>query len=272
MFVLRSRRYGKKMPAVFVLLLFSVYCAAQEKVKVQGLKAECIISNITPEQARERALAEAKREALRRAGVSEIVMSADVLYSSADGTDMKQAFNSFSTIELTGEVLDYEIVSENKRTDQFGNFIVELVVDATVIKYETKADPEFDIKVDGVEEFYKEGTNLQFTLTPFKDGYLRLFYFDGNKQCAMIYPNDFEKSFLFKKDVVVKFPMNSNIEYTMETEKEREENYLVFVYTKKDIPFTDEVNYKNLMKWINGITPDQRIVRFFAFIIRGSGN
>lgn len=242
---------------------------SQETIKISSIRSSCVIANITPEQAKEKAIEEGKREALRKAGVAENIVVSDALYSTADAENMKQVFTSFSSIELSGQVLDYVIVNEERKTDRFGNFVVELLLDVEVIKYKNQPDPEFDFAIQGVEDFYKAGTKLEFSFLPYQNGYLRIFYFDDALDCDMIYPNAYEKSSVFTAGQKYNFPMNLSIDYTMEPKKERETNHLVFVFLKKDIPFSDNISYKNLLTYINGISPDQRVVKYFSFIIKG---
>lgn len=264
-----SRRNSIRFAVAFFIILYSFSLFAQEKITIKGVKGNCIVANITPEQAEEKALLEAKKEALKRAGVGENIAASDILSSRVDKQSMDQVFNSFSTIELNGEVLDYTIIDKTKKLDDFGNINLIITIDAIVIKYDKQKDPEFDVKIENLEEFYKEGSKLEFYITPFQNTYLKVFFFDDKLNCSLIFPNEYENSRVLEKEKKYKFPLSQAIDYTLETEYEREINYLVMIFTKKDIPFIETVNYKNLLKWINGISPDQRVVKYYNYIIKG---
>jgi len=259
-----------------MLIQIVIFCLitplfAQKEIKVKGIEGSYIISqDITPKQAKEKALEEAKKNALREAGISENISSTNVLATDADKEDMEQVFNEFSSVEINGKVIDWEIISEEKYEDQYGNFVVKVVINADVVKYRKEQDKSFRFKVEGVDEYYLEGDKMHFNFLPFKPGYLKLFYFDADLNCDIIFPNPYEKNRLFEANDTTAFPVSHMIEYEMTTEKEKEINHMVFVFTKKDFPFTEEVNYKNLLRWLYTISPDQRAVQYFSYIIKGN--
>lgn len=265
-----------------LLTIFNLNVLSQHTIKVQDVKGECIISNITPEQAKEQAIQEAKREALRKAGVSENVGTSSLLKTSEDKAGIKQMFNEILTVEINGEVLSYIVTKETKKINEFNNIVIEVTINAEVIKYDKKKDPSFDIKVDNIDEHYKEGQVLVFDFTPSADGYLKIFNMNDTEN-SIIYPyfdstnkslNDFPDR-LFNKNEKIKFPINrlfgnpktKETGYLLSTDKQNEFNHLVFVYTKQNIPFYKTVNYQNIISWIYSISPDQRVVKYFGFMV-----
>ena len=48
---------------------------------------------------------------------------------------------------------------------------------------------------------------------------------------------------------------------------EKEKNYLVFVYTKKNIPFIKKPTEENIEGWLNTIEPDEKHVDYEDFEI-----
>src|SRR6056297_2713214 len=138
-----------------MLIQIVIFCLitplfAQKEIKVKGIEGSYIISqDITPKQAKEKALEEAKKNALREAGISENISSTNVLATDADKEDMEQVFNEFSSVEINGKVIDWEIISEEKYEDQYGNFVVKVVINADVVKYRKEQDKSFRFKVEG---------------------------------------------------------------------------------------------------------------------------
>ncbi len=254
-----------------IISLFVINVSADaKKIKIKSIKGTCIISeHITLAQAREKAILEAKKEALRKAGIGEQISSADILETSADNADFEQAFNSISTVELNGEVIDYEIINEVTEKDQFNNLYIQVTLNATVIEYKSQRDLSFNFSLENVQDFYNEGDNLIFRVQPSKEGYMKIFLFEGKEVASQIFPNAYEPDFPFAPDQWVSFPTNPVIEYEMTTKKEREINHLVMVFTKKSIPYTEKVNYKNIIRWIYSIPPDQRAVKYSNFFIVG---
>ena len=263
--------YNMYKPVIIaiILLMFSLQSPAKEVV-VKNVKGRAVIANITPEQAKEIAIMEAKKKALRKAGISEHIVASDVLNTSGTNEEMKNTFNSISTVEISGEVIDYVIINETRGQDEFDNFYFEVTIDATVIKYDRKKDHSFDLSIENIEPFYKNGEPLEFRITPNKSGYLKIFLFDEKKTCSMLFPNDYEANRLFEPNKTAVFPLHPGIEYVLETLQEKETNHLVFVYLKKDIPFHEKISYRNLIRWIYSIPPDQRNVKYYNFIIQDS--
>ena len=259
----------RKISILLVLFLFMANSYCQKEIPVRKIEGEYIISqDITLKEAKEKAFEDAKKKALREAGISENISSTNVLATNA-AEDFEQTFNEFSSVEINGRVVEWEILSEDRHEDEFGNLIQKVVINAVVVKYETEKDPSFNIKIEGIEDYYKEGTNLNFSFLPYKPGYLKLFYFDENLKCDMIFPNLYEKNRIFHALDAVHFPISNMIEYEMVTEKEKEVNHMVFVYTKKNIPFTEKITYKNLLKWLYMVPPEQRVVKYFTYVIKG---
>ncbi len=244
------------------------FLQAKEKVTVKQVTGKAIIKNITPEEARQKALRAAKIKALRKAGVSEKITETNVKRVKAQNSDIQKTFNSIATVAISGHVIDYEITHTKKDVDQFNNLYIEVTINATVIKYDREQDPAFEIKVDNIHSVYREGEKLNFTVTSNNPGYLRIFLFEGKQKSTQIFPNQYEKKSFFPADTTISFPKDEMLEYEVTTRKDKETNHLVFVFTKKEIPFMKKVNYKNIINWIYRISPDQRRVKYKNFMIR----
>src|SRR6187401_419105 len=88
-------RYFSWAPIAGVVCLGISSCFAQETKQVEGVKGEWIISNdITPIQARAKAIDQAKAEALRLAGVPEYVTESNVLYKTEKDNELKDIHES----------------------------------------------------------------------------------------------------------------------------------------------------------------------------------
>src|SRR5271167_4922090 len=82
------------------LALLVIFCAVgistvlgQHKKKIEGAKGEWVLSNdITPIQARENAINEAKVAALRQAGVPELISESNLMYHTEQPEKMKELF------------------------------------------------------------------------------------------------------------------------------------------------------------------------------------
>jgi len=210
-----------------------------------------------------------------KAGISENVMMTDFLYTFEDDEKFKEIFQSFVSTETGADIIVNEVREIDRDINEFGNILIEVEIDATVFKHKDEKDPAFKFRVDGIKEFYYDKDPLNFTFLPAKEGYLRIFNVT-DKNAFTLYPysdpaysylND-ETSVLFIKNTKVQFPINPNMDgYYFEIDdinKEKEYNLLIFVYTKREIPFLEDVTVNNIMTWIYEIKPDERMVEQFG--------
>jgi len=247
---------------IFVLCAANVPLFSQEIKEIKGVEGRCAIANISPEQAREKAIEEAKKEALRKAGVAERIRSTDALSTYETNAKSNQMFSSFSSIEMEGAVTDYKVVKDRREENSIdGKWYAVVVIDATVKKYQTVPDPEFKIEVSGLRSNgYKKGDEITFSVTPNKEGYLKIFVFENADDAMQLFPNKHDSNRKFKEKETVKFPENYNLNATKSTEEKQEHNWFVFVYTKKDIPFKGATTRQNILGWLNNIEPEQKEV------------
>lgn len=231
-----------------LLFLFNV-CKSQEIVKIKRVKGACVISNITPEEAKQNAIKCAKYEAVRRAGVSETVLSLDMMRRISKNGQLKESFNSLVHLNIAGNVIDWKLISENKKVDEFGNLVYEVFIDTKVIKYKNEKDPMFKLSVGGIENFYESGSNLNFNIKASKSGYLKVFLISETNEVSVLFPNSYEKISILEKDKVYSFPISDLIDYKLKTKLREEHNIILFVLLKENsIPECD--NQEDLFQWL----------------------
>ena len=250
---------------IFLLTSLCLILAQQlYSQEVRGVEGRWPIVNITPEQAREKAIEEAQKEALLKAGVSIRIRAAEVLSQSETNERNEQMFSMFSNIELSGAVTSYDIVRDEREISNIDGLIYAVVtINATVKKYATNPDPEFKIDVQGLRtNGYRNGESINFSVHPNKDGYLKIFLFENTEEAMQVFPNDFEQKRKLTAKEIVHFPTLSGIVYTAEktVASRQQHNMLLFVYTKSDIPFYGTVNCRRVLEWINQIEPNDREV------------
>ena len=258
---------------ISIMFCLAFMCAQANKgIIVQKVVGEAFIEkDISPNQARKIALNEAKIEALRKAGVGESVSAQNLLFTSESNGDYKDFFSSSSQIEIRGAVKDFSIVSERMYCKDSVTIVFEVIIDATVIKYNKDADPGFTSDIQGIKEFYEANNNLEFTLKATKDCYLTIFNITDT-EAYMLYPNTFEKGFKLEGLKTYDFPIGK-LDYTLSNETDKTEtNRLIFVFTKKPISFikmdAEQVtSVEDVFSWIYSISPDQRTLDYQSYFI-----
>ncbi len=271
----------KKMNKYFFLLIFffSQFTYAQKKVKVENVEGKYELmqnAEITPSEAWNRALHDAKLNALRKAGVAENISQTESVHTQQKGKDMNQDYRAVLFVNINGGIKNYEIVSKPDPVIRNGAFIYTVIINAEVIIFDKNPDPGFYFEVDGIKSSYSDNTDVTFSFTPTANGYLKIFNLN-DKECSIIYPytspdtkisyvND-DPNHLFSANEKIKFPFNDKISYSFTTDLKKEKNYLVFVYTKKNIPFIKKPTEENIEGWLNTIEPDEKHVDYEDFEI-----
>lgn len=247
---------------MLLIALSSVANAGDRVVRAAGSVA---VVGITTEQAYISATEQAKKEALRIAGVGESVKSTQAVMISST----RQLVASFATIELQGAVVEYTVLSKNVTVDRYGVPFCNVKISATVQHYKTSDDAEFTFNIGNLKGIYRQGERISFDFTPAKNGFLHIFLVGPNQEVDPVFPNEVEQSRTFSADSVVKFPISRTIVYTATktTAEPTEPNFLIAVYTKTNIRFTKELTFDNVGGWINSIEPADKRVMVESIII-----
>ena len=240
----------------------------QPKKRVENVKGEWVVSNdITPMQARDNAINQAKIAALRLAGVPEIISESNLMYHSEKPEQMKELFESLASVAISGEVSEFSIVKEDKKLNEYGAIMYDVWIDASVVVHHSAKDQGFNMEVTGVREGYSSPDQLKFEVTPWKEGYLTAFIL-SDKESSQLFPNNSERQEKLAAQTVYTFPRSKAVEYEVSTENSVEINYLLLLYSKQEIPFMKELTHQNILKFIAGIDPAQKSLKTYSFLIK----
>jgi hypothetical protein len=263
---------------VIISVLLPLNLLSQKEMKVTA-RGSYEARDLTLEEVKNKAIDEAKKNAMVQAGISENVQVSEFLYTFEDDEKFKEIFQSFVSTETGAEIMVEEVKELKRDINEFGNILIEVEISAIIFEHKEKKDPAFVIKVDGIKEYYLEDDPLDFSLTPSKDGYLKIFNVTEEKAFIMYPYNDPAYGYLnddperiFKKSEKVHFPINQNMEgyyFGIDNEeKDKEYNLLIFVFTKENIPFMDDVKVNNIMKWIYKIPLEERVVAQYGIVVK----
>lgn len=264
----------KRIFCVAIALCAGSLCLAQqvnvtqETKTVQDIKGEWVISNdITPVQARERAIDQAKAEALRTAGVPEYVAESNLTYKREQDLGIKDIHESLTSIDVSGEISSFQVMREDRRKNEFGNLMFEVWINATVVLHTSSRDPGFTMNVNGIRESYRSPEELVFDILPSKEGFLNIFII-SDKESTHLFPNKIEKPEKFEGGKSYKFPRSRALDYEVSAEKGVEVNYVVLLYTKMAVPFEQAETSENILRFIAGIDPSQKCLKTYSILIK----
>lgn len=261
------------------IILLSSSLSAQEQIRVLA-SGSSISRDKTPEQGLDEALIDAKKNALLKAGISEQLVVSNLLHSYGSEDHIETYFYGISNTEMGANILVDSIYTEHNDFDRFGNMVISVEIEALVYTYEKPRDPGFFFEVDALKEVYYENEFIRFSFTPSHDGYLTVFAFNEDES-FVLYPFENEdhgylsdkKQQLFMKETEVFFPINPAYDpgYSIElTDPSADEHsLLLFVYTKKHVPFIqEEISLEAVRSWIYQIPMDQRKVVYRNVLLK----
>jgi hypothetical protein len=274
-FLVKQSLLTQKKTTAFLfglLMAHAILSFPQHITKVNATGTALIFKDISPNQARELAINDAKLLALRKAGITEHINVYQTLFSTQATRDFSQVFTSDILSEMQGAVKTYEIVSEKLYCKSENEIILEVALNAEVIRYDSQADPGFDFDLTGIKGIYKNDDALTFRLRCTKHGYLTVFNI-SDTEASLLYPSSYEQPQLCNAGVDHQFP-KGRVSYVLHTEnKLAETNRLLFVFTKTEIPYVKHnkeqvTSSEDIFNWIYSITPDQRKIEYLTLIIQ----
>lgn len=265
---------GKR--ALVILLLIScltvVQAAAQTRT-VRNVKGKCEISrDITLAEAEQKALEDAKINAMREAGVPERMWSVSGLLRDDDGSEFSQVFSKITTMQVDGMITVSDKGVEYSEEMINGIRYAVAVIREAKVKRGVETDPTFQLDISGIEGIYANGSPLTFSVRIYgHDAYLRIFWFDNNGG-SLTYPSAMEKNMPFKAGFEYNFPLNPSIEYVLEKQNKSakyETINFIAVALKRDIPFVaDDITFETVLKWIYSIPANERAAYREAIVIQ----
>ncbi len=255
----------KRFITMLMLLILCLSSIAQKRkeIEIKGAKGTAYSDCIS--QSETIAIQQAKREALNRAGIAENIQVQNAFEKVEIDGDYSELFSSNIFSQTNGTVSNIKIVEKTQRITN-GMVVTNVIINCTVLKYETKADPMFQININNIQSFYTSGSKLTFNVTPTKDCYMKAWLFTGT-EAFPLFPNTLEESYLLQANNTSNFP-SYKANYTLNLNGDEQQIHrLIIVFMKKDYPYTGNVNYKEISEWIFGLPLDQRVVKYSSFTV-----
>ena len=256
---------------VLLMLTAPLYTGYAQNKRVRNITGRCEVTrDISLAQAEERALEDAKINAMRKAGVPERLWSVTGLINEDDGSEFSQVLSRMTTLEVNGLITVKEVNYSEETIDSRRYAVATIDADVKIV--DTEVDLTFQMEVDGLKNVYGNGEAMSFKVCIYgHDAYLTIFWFDDNGG-SLIYPSEFDSRMQFRKNAEYTFPLNQGIEYVMEkldkSHKMETINFIA-VATKRDIPFLeDDITFDSVLKWLYSIPADERAACREAIIIQ----
>ena len=259
---------------LFFLLTLSFIVNAQQSIEIVTHKAY-ISENQTYNDVLKIAIADAKEEALRLAGIKENISSFSSMFVYEDEQSFDEVFNSEIFTSIDGGVTDWEFIEKPKKGYDkiLESSFLTFKMSVKVKKYKSKKDPSFKMSVNNLKYSYSNGEYMDFDIDFYEDAFLNVFYLSKD-ECLMLYPI---KGQDFAKKRKHEAGNNFKVGYIQSsTKKLQEYGKLFIVITKDDFPYVKLQNDNNMpivtnvsdiYNWLFSIEPSQRDEFDHSFII-----
>lgn len=252
---------------IFLFLLWiSSALSAQTRIKGATGRWE-VVGDVSMAEAEERALWEAKKAALQKAGIEYEISYSFTSLQQVDQERYLSVYNKLSRTEIAGRVRVKRKKTEKIYDEKNDRFWVAVTIDALVEKQERR-DAEFRLDIDGLHRTYRAGEVLNFNCRTYKDCYLRIFIFD-DKGGSLVYPNRYENDRLYQAGEIYPIPPYGQAVYelTKTGDSPCEYNLILVVATKKKIPFFGKTEYEQVLKWLCDIPLKERTEEWRSFLV-----
>ncbi len=251
------------------ILLCCLPSVLPAQIRVDHAEGQWEVSrDITPDQAEQRALLEAKRKALQLAGIPENINALILSLNTVDKLNFEYVFTQISTLQILAQV---KVLKEDIYRDYdpaTGRLIIRAVIAAEVLP-PSKETQMAQFTLSDLKYSYRAGDQVRFSLTPGVSCYFHFFVFDTTGGTCF-YPNTYEKRICLQPDTTYAFPLNQLLEYSIDRKNHSaryEQNIVIAVATLRDLPFRGEVTVPCLFDWLYTIPPHERVEAYYSFLV-----
>ena len=268
-----KRSVVMKINPLLILFFFIYNFSFSQETIIDIIDAQGVsyISGYTsPIVAKEQALNEAKLNALRKANISEEIISNETFLTSETDGNNQDFYTSDFYSNFKGAIKSFEIISDSMIPFELGIKRV-ITINAKVIKYKTVEDSNFIIDIEGIKGSYTTDDFLKFNVVSSNNCFLTVFWID-QLDSGILFPNEIESDSQLNSNVTYNFPKKMAYKITLQnSDLNKETNRLLFVFTKKQIPFiktsNSKLNKKDIFSWVSSIEPSERKIRSFSYLV-----
>ena len=265
------------VPALVAASAFAVPALAgsSETVRAKGEYFVEIDDEISPREAMDKAFEAARKDALQRVVGTDVKSWETAVLDSEAG----EGFSSLTFQTSRGIVRDFVVKKSGWVIEQLGGrnpagtLRLFCEADVSVEKLDDAPDPEFACAVAGARTDYRDGERVKFSVTPSQDAYLNVFLLNARLGGARVFPNR-----TFRKNAVEAGEPFALPPFTIMKTRDgiaREQGVLMFVITKKNVPFfappSGIVSANEINAWLADIPADACFFRVFPFSVHSEG-
>jgi len=238
------------------LFLYSSLCFAQiiqpqiEKLEdnLFQITTSVLIENITPEQAKEKAVSEACKLAIEQVSGIEVTGRTSIIQAESDNKITIDHFSKLTNQTSNGIILEKEIIKEENTVEN--NLVYKTVtLKIKVGKQTGEKDPYFNVEASLNKDYFKSGEEIKIEIKSSKDCYITVFNICSNDSIYVIFPNLYRKDNFLKSNETfilpneqdeikgISFPVN------LLPAKEEDTEMIKIIITKEKFDFSSSYSF-----------------------------
>ena len=229
------------------------------------------VENITPEQAREKAIQRACQLAIEQFAGIEITGRTTLVEAESNDKITMEHFSKLSNQVSHGIILEKEIIEKRVEMELHPENVTTITqvvkLKVKVGKQPSEADPYFSIDANLNKSYYQDGEELFLQVTPSKDCYLTILNIMSDENVTTIFPNQYRKDNFVKANELFELPNESDnklgimFKVHLLPDKLEDTEIIKIIATKEPVSIKINSDYNTafeaLQNWLVTIPRDQ---------------
>ncbi len=258
----------KKIILVSIILFSLTICCYGNDIQAEieklpddwyFVKVPVLIENITPEEARGKAIQIACNMAIEDFVGIEVTGRTSLIQTESNNAITMDHFSKLTNQTSNGIIIEKEIIKEENVAQDIHIYKI-LTLKVKVGKQPGEDDPYFTLKASLNKDYYQDGDQLFLEVIPSKDCYITVLNIMSNENVATLFPNEFREENFVKANERFKLPdendRNLGIKFVVGLlpEKEEDSEIIKIIATKEPLSFSINSDYKtafeSLQNWL----------------------
>jgi len=231
-----------------------------------------VIENITPEEAKERAIQRACKKAIEYFSGIEVIGRVINIQAENQNQILIDNFSSITQQTAQGIIIEKEIL-KNEILSKGNKLLKVITIKVKVDKQKGEKDPSFMLTSEINREYFKDGGEMELSIKSSKDCYLTILNICSNDSVYVIFPNEYRKDNFVKSGELFQLPNSKDKEIglyfpvNLLPNKNEDIEMVKVIATKRKIDFSSVYSFSaygtcqsalyDLQKWLLKIPRDE---------------
>jgi len=256
-------------PLYFLIFLFSIIALGQKTKSFDQIEGCSVLGqNMTIEEAREKAIVNLKLIAFQRAGIGEEITSNVYYEVKKTTTQNKDKYYESSFSEMKGEITFFEVIDFSQKIGENNEILICAKAKVEVVAFDNQRQNKVNITLMGLEQNYKNNSQLHFNLKGNKPHLFWVFLIDKDENYHLLYPRSSKQEHVLPLLEPLYLPNSLEEEWVLQTNLSEEKNSILIVSAKEEGGEAKEISdFNQWAFWYKSLPFNSRKKEVFNFII-----